>query len=123
MPKVKNHVCLSSDERNTLQNLVSKGTAAAKSIMLYTNVLLAADEMNIHGRKSEAEIAKLFHVTKQTVHTIRQQYSEKGLDTAIHRKKRDTPPVPAKITGVVEARVIALSCSIEISHLNIINNS
>lgn len=110
MPKIKNHVCLSSDERNTLQNLISKGTATAKSIM-HTNVLLAADEKNIHGRKSEVEIAKLFHVTKQTVHTIRQQYSEKGLDAAIHRKKRDTPPVPAKITGDVEARVIALSCS------------
>lgn len=27
------------------------------------------------------------------------------------RKKRSTPPVPAKITGDVEARIVALSCS------------
>jgi hypothetical protein len=26
-------------------------------------------------------------------------------------KKRDIPPVPAKITGDVEARIIALSCN------------
>jgi len=59
----------------------------------------------------EAEIAQLFHVSQQTVHSIRQLYSEKGLDAAIGRKKRETPPVPAKITGDVEARIIALSCN------------
>ena len=110
MPKVKNHVCLSSTERNTLQRLISKGAATAKSIM-HANVLLATDENNGKGRMSETEIAKLFHVSKQTVHTIRQLYSEKGLDAALGRKKRNTPPVPAKITGDVEARIIALSCS------------
>jgi len=110
MPKVKNHVCLSSTERNRLQSLISKGAATAKSIM-HANVLLAADENNTKGRMSEAEIAELMHVSKQTVHTIRQLYSEKGLDAAIGRKKRDTPPVPAKITGDVEARIIALSCN------------
>lgn len=29
----------------------------------------------------------------------------------IGRRKRDTPPVPAKVTGDVEARVIALACT------------
>ena len=100
MPKIKNHVCLSSDERKTLQNLISKGTATAKLIM-HANILLAADENSSHGRKSEVEIAKLFHVSKQTVHTIRQLYSEKGLVAAIGRKKRVTPPVPAKILSLI----------------------
>lgn len=110
MPKIKNHVCLSADERITLQNLISKGSAPAKSIMR-ANVLLAADENNIHGQKSEIEIAELFHVSKQTVHIIRQQYSEKGLDATVDRKKRATPPVEPKITGEVEAKIIALCCS------------
>ena len=110
MPKVKNHVRLSSTERNRLESLISKGAATAKSIM-HANVLLAADENNSKSRKSETEIAELLHVSKQTVHTIRQLYSEKGLDAALGRKKRNTPPVPAKITGDVEARIIALSCS------------
>ena len=110
MPKVKNHVRLSSTERNRLESLISKGAATAKSIM-HANVLLAADENNSKSRKSETEIAELLHVSKQTVHTIRQLYFEKGLDAALGRKKRNTPPVPAKITGDVEARIIALSCS------------
>jgi transposase len=110
MPKIKYHVCLSANEKTKLQNLVSKGTSTAKMIM-HANILLAADENNIHRRKSEAEIAELFHVSRQTVHSVRQQYSEKGLTAAIGRKKRDIPPVPAKITGDVEARIIALSCN------------
>jgi transposase len=110
MPKIKFHVRLSPEERNSLLDLVSKGSATAKAIM-HANVLLAADEGNISCRKNEAEIAELFHVNLQTVHTIRQRYSEKGLDAAIGRKKRETPPIEPKITGEVEAKIIALSCS------------
>jgi hypothetical protein len=29
----------------------------------------------------------------------------------LQRKKRETPPVPAKATGELEARIIALACS------------
>lgn len=110
MPMIRYHVCLSEEDRNTLLDLVSKGSASARSIM-HANVLLAADENSPGDRKSEIEIADLFHVNKQTVHTIRKQYSEKGLDAAILRKKRETPPVEPKITGEVEAKIIALSCS------------
>ncbi len=110
MPKIKYHVCLSEKERKKLLNLISKGTATAKSIM-HANILLAADENSPNGKKSEDRIAELFHVHKQTVHTIRKTYSEKGLDAALGRKRRETPPVEAKITGEVEAKIIALSCS------------
>jgi hypothetical protein len=30
----------------------------------------------------------------------------------LQRKKRETPPVPAKVTGELEARIIALACGI-----------
>ena len=110
MPKVKYHVRLSPKERKTLLDLVSKGTASARAIM-HANVLLAADENNPSGKLSEMEIAKLFHVHQQTVHAIRKRYAQDGLSAAIDRKKRETPPVERKITGEVEAKIIALSCS------------
>ena len=110
MPKHKYHVCLSKTERKYLINIVSKGTTSAKEIM-HANILLAADENTGKVRKNEAEIAKTFHVNLQTVHTIRRRYSEEGLDASIKRKKRETPPIEPKITGDVEARIIALSCS------------
>jgi transposase len=110
MPKVINHVRLSESERKTLLKVISKGTASAKSIM-HANVLLAADENAESGKKIEAEIAELFHISPRTVHSIRQQYSEHGLQVALGRKKRETPPVEPKLTGEVEAKIIALSCS------------
>ena len=42
---------------------------------------------------------------------MRSSYCEKGLEATINRKKRETPPVPAKVTGEVEAHVAALACS------------
>jgi transposase len=110
LPKIRYHVRLSDEERKTLLKIVSRGSASAKTIM-HANILLAADENSTGGRKSEVEIASLFHVHPQTVHTIRSQYSEHGLKAALGRKKREKPPIEPKITGEVEAKIIALSCS------------
>jgi hypothetical protein len=41
---------------------------------------------------------------------VSKQYATEGLDTVLHRKKRETPPVPSKITGEVEAKILALCC-------------
>jgi hypothetical protein len=38
-------------------------------------------------------------------------YAERGIEAALKRKKRETPPVKPKITGEVEAHIIALACS------------
>ncbi|MDR1636334.1 MAG: helix-turn-helix domain-containing protein [Treponema sp.] len=35
---------------------------------------------------------------------------KEGLERVINRKKRETPPVAAKVTGEIEAKIIALSC-------------
>lgn len=77
---------------------------------MHANVLLALDESN-GVRRREYDIAEQFSIHFQTVHTIRKKYATQGLDATIGRKKRETPPIAAKITGDVEARVIALSCS------------
>lgn len=58
-----------------------------------------------------AEIAETYHTTPTTVQTVRTSYCEKGLEATLNRKKRDTPPVPAKVTGEIEAHIIALACS------------
>ena len=110
MPKIKYKVCLSQKERTLLLEIISKGNTSARTIMR-ANVLLAADVNSPNGKKSEAEIGELFKVHTQTVHTIRKEYAEEGLNAALFRKKREIPPVEPKITGKVEAKIIALSCS------------
>jgi len=110
MPKNLYHVNLSASEKKKLLDIISKGSSSAKTIM-HANILLAADENLTKGKLTENEIAVLFNVHKQTVHSIRKAYVTYGLESAIMRKKRDTPPITPKITGEVEARIIALSCS------------
>ena len=49
--------------------------------------------------------------TTTTVQIIRKLYAEGGIDAAIKRKVRKAPPVQPKITGDVEAHIIAMACS------------
>lgn len=58
-----------------------------------------------------AEIAETYHTTPTTVQIVRTSCCENGLDVKIYRKKRKTPPVPAKVTSEIEAHIIALACS------------
>jgi hypothetical protein len=44
-------------------------------------------------------------------YTVSKQYAQDGLDRVLARKKRETLPVPAKVTGEVEAKIIAMTCS------------
>jgi transposase len=59
----------------------------------------------------QSEIAERCGCHIDLVYTAGKQYAEEGLERALNRKKRETPPVPAKVTGDIEAKIIALSCS------------
>ena len=51
-----------------------------------------------------------FNTSATTVQKVRTSYGEKGLEATVNRKKRETPPVEAKVTGDVEAHIIAMAC-------------
>ena len=108
MPAFKYEIELSEQDKTELLDIVTKGSSPARTI-LRANILLASDK---HSEKylTVAEIANVYHTTPTTVQTVRTSYCEKGLEATINRKKRETPPVPAKVTGEVEAHVIALAC-------------
>lgn len=109
MPSVKYLIELPASERKSLEDIVTKGKAPAKTI-LRANILLASDR-NATRRMTVAEIAEVYHTTPTTVQTVRSEYSQTGLSETINRKKRETPPVAPKVTGDVEAHIIALCCS------------
>lgn len=100
---------LSEQDRKELHNIVTKGTSSARKI-LRANILLASDKRS-DKYMTVAEIAKAYRTTPTTVQTVRTSYCEKGLEATINRKKRETPPMPSKVTGDVEAHIIALACS------------
>lgn len=108
MPSVKYVIELTDADRKTLKDIVAKGTSPAKSI-LRSNILLASDRNN-KKHMTVAEIAEAYHTTPTTVQNVRTSYATKGLEATVHRKKRSTPPVPPKVTGELEAHIIALAC-------------
>ena len=109
MPSVKYIIELSDADRKALQDIISKGQSPAKAI-LRANILLASDRNN-KKHMTVAEIAEAYHTTPTTVQNVRTSYANNGLEATINRKKRSTPPVPAKVTGDVEAHIVALACS------------
>ena len=108
MPSLKYIIELSTQDQAELIDIVTKGKSPARTI-LRANILLASDRRN-ERYMTVSEISKAYHTTPTTVQTVRTSYCEKGLEATINRKKRETPPVLAKVTGEVEAHVIALAC-------------
>jgi len=109
MPKLKYAVKLSDSEKELLFKLTKTGKSKAKEI-LHANILLATDD-NRKPKLTIGEVAEKCNTTQTTVQNIRKKYAEGGFEVALYRKKRETAPVEAKITGEVEACVIATACS------------
>ena len=108
MPSLKYIIERSDRDKAELIDIVTKGKRPARTI-LRANILLASDRGS-ERYMTVSEISKAYHTTPTTVQTVRSSYCEKGLEATINRKKRETPPVPAKVTWEVEAHVIALAC-------------
>jgi transposase len=104
-------VVLSTDEREWLTRVVRTGAHPAQEVRR-SRILLELDEGG--GRSAgRREIAERVGVNPQTIVNVARAYAERDGDVVatIQRKKRLTPPVEPKVTGEVEARVIALACS------------
>jgi transposase len=101
-------ITLTDDERKTLRQRVKSGTHTARSITR-ANILLNLDE-GLGEKRGQVEVAKICGVSTVTVYNVGKQYATEGLEAVLSRKKRKTPPVPSKITGEIEAKIIALCC-------------
>ena len=107
MPKQKYTITLTPKEEKKLKAIVSKGVSPARTIRR-ANLLLkyaACGNDNI----SISKLLDAVGVSRATFYNILKDYQERGFD-CLYRKKRNTPPVEAKITGEVEAHLIALAC-------------
>ena len=101
-------VRLTDEERNMLQEVISKGRTAAYK-MKHANILLKAD---VDGANwTDQQIAAAFSTSLNTVVNLRQRFVEHGFEAALGRKKRSTPPRKKSLDGYQEARLIALRCS------------
>ena len=109
--KIKHPIVLTQEQHDALKQFNKKGVRSVK-LALRARIILALDSSNNRKTESLEAIAKRLETTRQTlVNTRRDFLAAKDVASFLQRKKRQTPPVPPKVTGEVEARVIALACS------------
>jgi transposase len=102
-------VRLTSQERVTLQRLVTVGKAAARKV-LHAQILLQADQAPEGPGWKDEQIAEGSGVHPRTVADVRQRLVEQGFEAALNRKKQQGPSRMPKLDGKAEARLIALRC-------------
>lgn len=111
-------VTLSEADRAWLTTRVRTGSSPAQQVRR-ARILLELDD-NHPGRRERGEptptqvkVAELAGVHVDTVVKVSKAYADRGGDVkeTVTRKKRLTPPVEPKVTGEVEARLIALACT------------
>ena len=112
MPRPKEFtVALTAADRAKLTKVVSSGRHPARMIAR-ARVLLALDETQ-GSAPDRRVVAERCGVSESTVYLVAKAFTAHGgrVEDVIARKKRATPPIEPKVTGEVEARVIALACS------------
>jgi transposase len=107
MPRRTNTINLSEEEIEALKALTHKGCGSSAKTIMHANILLFTNDGLGEKKKGVRETAELFDISPNTVNQIRKQYVQNGLDAALMRKTRLSPPHISKITGDFEAQVIA----------------
>jgi hypothetical protein len=106
----KYKVTLTADERQQLRGLIAAGESAAQKLA-HARILLKADAAPGGPAWTDDRIAEAVEVSTDTVARVRQRFVEQSLEAALDRKKAARPPVPPKLDGRAEARLITLACS------------
>ena len=104
-------IWLSEEEQIYLKSFVKNGEHKAKEI-IRARVLLMLDRTGKTDHVRYNRTAEYAGISVQAVYNMRDEYlANQDIDAYLTRKKRETPPVPAKVNGKVEAEIIALACS------------
>ena len=98
-------VRLSDAERSECAEVIKKLKGTSQKVRR-AHMLLKAD---VDGPNwGDAKIADAFDCRMRTVEKVRQRLVTEGFKTALHGKKRATPPTPPKLDGEGEAKLIAM---------------
>lgn len=101
------HVYLNENERTVLEQLIKSGTNSARVIARARTLLLL--ERSQGKKRTIEEVVAAAMVSQGTVSNTKKRYFSGGLQAALYDKPR--PGAKPKITGEIEAHLIALVCS------------
>ena len=104
------HVNLTKEERKKIK-MVLRSKKMSLEVKKRAQILSDIDESDGKKPESLSKITAKRGVCENTIIRLRRNYAESGMEKAVFRKKRETPPVEPKVTGEVEAHIIATACS------------
>lgn len=104
-------IILNTEQREKLEKFAKTGVRSTH-LVKRAKVILALDRSNTKEHLRIGRICEQVEITRQSLNTIRKDFlSSPSIEEFLTRKKRATPPNEPKVTGDVEAHIIALACS------------
>jgi transposase len=109
MPAKRYLISLSDEERQTLEQLTTKGKASARKIN-HARILLKANLNQEDRGWSDQAISQALNISTRTIERVRQRFVEEGLDSALIPRPKTSLKL-RKIDGEIEAHLVAIACS------------
>jgi hypothetical protein len=102
----KKYIVRLSDEERTICQTVIKKLKGSSQKVRRAQILLKADADGPGW--TDEKIAEAFNCRIQTVENLRKRVVTESFELALDGKKREKPPIPAKLDGNAEAKLIAM---------------
>lgn len=105
------NIKLNPEDREELEKFSKKVTHSVR-LVNRAKIILALDEANSPKKETQTQIATRIGVSYQTLTITKKDFlTTKTISNFLQRKKRQTPPIQPKITGEIQAHIIALACT------------
>jgi transposase len=102
---------LNEETRKEFEKFCTGGVHSVK-LVSRAKIILELDESK--GRKplNQEAVADKIGVSRQAVNDAKKAFlASDGVSEFLKRKKRKTPPVDPKVTGELEAHIVAMACN------------
>ncbi len=106
----RERIQLTTKQRADLESFCTKGVHDVRFVNR-AKIILALDVSGNRTAEKQEVLAERLGVSRRTVNVARRDFlSTKNVPVFLRRKQRAAPTVPPKITGELEARIIAMAC-------------
>lgn len=104
----KYKVTLTKEEREQLNDIISKGTHSAQ---LYRTayILLNCDEGKWGDKLTNEQVSRVMQISMRMIDRVKQKFVEEGFEACLERKALSRTK-EKKVDGDMEAHLVALSC-------------
>jgi hypothetical protein len=106
----RSRVELTKDERQELEGLARPGKTGSRKF-IHARTLLLSDAGESGPGWGVADVAEALGIASRTVERLKKLFVEEGMEAALERKERESPPREIRFDGAFEARLVALACS------------